>query len=321
MSTMHTYEERQTHTRGVPFVLSCSMLAWFSMAWFSMASLAVAQVPPPDRDGDKIPDAQDNCADVRNDEQSDRDGDGIGDVCDLTVLTVPERVVHVPAGRVSRAALLLAEVVNYTRTEHAFRLESSEQQLGFQQAEGVVAANRIKALYGSVDARELRPGMSLRAQARLRVNIDISITINVVIVVDEPEPASTCTYRVYRDAIEVSDGEGGADPALELDDVSIEVSHGTTSSSESFSGTIRSGATNTSDEEIYNATVDSGELVTLPWEVTAVETDSWDSDDEGSGSGILEFTCVGSGQLDDEETIILGNGSIVVTVKVLWDEN
>jgi hypothetical protein len=99
------------------------------------------------------------------------------------------------------------------------------------------------------------------------------------------------------------------------------VSHGTTSSSESFSGTIRSGATNTSDEEIYNATVDSGEVVTLPWEVTAVETDSWDSDDEGSGSGILEFTCVGSGQLDDEETIILGNGSIVVSVKVLWDEN
>jgi hypothetical protein len=41
-----------------------------------------AQPPPPDRDGDGIPDDADNCPDKFNPLQEDRDGDGIGDVCD-----------------------------------------------------------------------------------------------------------------------------------------------------------------------------------------------------------------------------------------------
>ena len=35
-----------------------------------------------DRDGDTILDEDDNCPDVSNTNQSDIDGDGIGDVCD-----------------------------------------------------------------------------------------------------------------------------------------------------------------------------------------------------------------------------------------------
>jgi hypothetical protein len=35
----------------------------------------------PDRDGDGIPDRQDNCPDVPNDDQQDQDGDGAGDPC------------------------------------------------------------------------------------------------------------------------------------------------------------------------------------------------------------------------------------------------
>lgn len=65
----------------------------------------------------------------------------------------------------------------------------------------------------------------------------------------------------------------------------------------------------------------AGEVVTLLWDVVEVETDSWDSDDEGSGGGILEFTCAGSGLLRDDEAIVLGNASIVVTLKVVWEEN
>lgn len=37
---------------------------------------------PADRDGDGVPDDTDNCPDVANNDQSDADGDGLGDVCD-----------------------------------------------------------------------------------------------------------------------------------------------------------------------------------------------------------------------------------------------
>ena len=37
---------------------------------------------PPDRDGDGIPDDEDNCPDISNPNQADLDNDGIGDVCD-----------------------------------------------------------------------------------------------------------------------------------------------------------------------------------------------------------------------------------------------
>lgn len=41
-----------------------------------------AQGVPPDRDGDGVCDARDNCIDVRNTDQADADGDGRGDACD-----------------------------------------------------------------------------------------------------------------------------------------------------------------------------------------------------------------------------------------------
>lgn len=38
--------------------------------------------PPPDSDGDGVPDSSDNCPTVSNDDQGNRDGDGTGDPCD-----------------------------------------------------------------------------------------------------------------------------------------------------------------------------------------------------------------------------------------------
>lgn len=42
----------------------------------------IAPNPPPDRDGDGVPDTTDNCPNVSNANQADGDGDGLGTVCD-----------------------------------------------------------------------------------------------------------------------------------------------------------------------------------------------------------------------------------------------
>jgi hypothetical protein len=39
--------------------------------------------PPPDSDGDEVPDSEDNCPDLPNPAQDDSDGNGLGDACDL----------------------------------------------------------------------------------------------------------------------------------------------------------------------------------------------------------------------------------------------
>lgn len=45
--------------------------------------------PPPDADGDGVPDSSDNCPNDSNPGQGDADGDGVGDVCDSTPDPVP----------------------------------------------------------------------------------------------------------------------------------------------------------------------------------------------------------------------------------------
>jgi hypothetical protein len=44
---------------------------------------ACESTPPTDSDSDGIPDSRDNCASTYNPDQKDSDGDGIGDVCDV----------------------------------------------------------------------------------------------------------------------------------------------------------------------------------------------------------------------------------------------
>jgi hypothetical protein len=65
----HTFEVRATDGAGnvdpTPAVLHYSV-----------------EVPPPDTDGDMIPDSLDNCPTVANATQADADGDGTGDACD-----------------------------------------------------------------------------------------------------------------------------------------------------------------------------------------------------------------------------------------------
>jgi hypothetical protein len=136
---------------------------------------------------------------------------------------------------------------------------------------------------------------------------------------DEPTAeiasASTgnCTYTFVRDSITVIKGEGGFDPALELD-----VDTTALTSTVNYNGTIKVGATYGTDEAMGTVTVASGTVVTLPWDVEATEFDTLSANDHGSGGGSLTFTCSGSGSKTDSDQITLGNGVIDVQVKVTW---
>jgi hypothetical protein len=122
-----------------------------------------------------------------------------------------------------------------------------------------------------------------------------------------------CTYTFVRDSITVIKGEGGFDPALELDVDTMGLT-----STVNYNGTIKVGATYGTDEALGTVTVSSGTVVTLPWDVDATEFDTLSANDHGNGGGSLTFTCSGSGSKTDSDQITLGNGVIDVQVKVTW---
>jgi hypothetical protein len=64
-----------THTIRIDWVDAGTVLATRTLT-------VTRPEPPPDADGDGVPDATDNCPDVTNTDQSDIDGDGLGDECD-----------------------------------------------------------------------------------------------------------------------------------------------------------------------------------------------------------------------------------------------
>jgi hypothetical protein len=188
-------------------------------------------------------------------------------------------------------------------------------------AYALVTPGEIHTIYVHVDARQVAPTMRLTANVVVIIN-QFSGTVVVVVDTTEPPPPGSCTYNILRDSIFVSDGGGGADPALELTTVETLVEYGAgLEASETYAGDIQSGATYQTDEEIYGATVDVGTVVTHDWEVNATEKDDWDADDHGSGGETISFTCAGTGSIDDDATVTLGNAAIIVTVKADWEED
>lgn len=67
---------------GGDWTLNVSDNASFDTGTIDNWSIEICGIPQPDADGDTIPDSSDNCPNTANADQSDIDGDGIGDICD-----------------------------------------------------------------------------------------------------------------------------------------------------------------------------------------------------------------------------------------------
>lgn len=303
------------------FVLSGLLLGAASVGASADARAETAPITLPDADGDDVTDSKDNCPRVKNGEQLDRDGDRVGNACDLTVVVPKKARGSVPSGKARTSAVAIAEIYNFTREPKAFRLQSDSTVIRPGELEGTVQPGEIRTVYADVDARQSASGLQLAAN---HVIIVAGQASSVIVIVDTTEPPAprTCSYQISRDSIFVNDGEGGTAPALELPRVETIVEYGAgDEASETWGGDLQSGATYTTDEEVYNADVDVGAVVRHDWEVNATEKDDWDADDRGTGGGTLTFTCTGTGIVDDDATVTLGNASIIVTMKAGWEEN
>jgi hypothetical protein len=258
---------------------------------------------------------------VKNGEQLDRDGDGVGNACGLTVLVPKKAHGSVPSGKARASAVAVAEIYNFTREPKAFRLQSDSAVIRPGELEGTVQPGEIRTVYADVDARLVPSRRQLMANFVIVVAGQASPVIIIVETTEPPAPG-TCSYQISRDSISVNDGEGGTDPGLELTVVDTIVEYGAgLDVNETWNGNLQSGATHSTAEEVYNADVAVGTVVRHDWEVIAEEKDDWDADDHGTGDGTLSFTCTGTGSIDDDATISLGNASIIVTMKAGWEEN
>ena len=84
--------------------------------------------PPPDSDGDGVPDDLDNCPTVPNPDQADNDGDGVGDACDLEDLHQRIGELESQVDALIEQNLLLQQ--RFTDLEGAFSAHTHTYQTG-----------------------------------------------------------------------------------------------------------------------------------------------------------------------------------------------
>lgn len=271
-----------------------------------------------DADADGVVDGADNCASVPNAEQADLDGDGQGDLCDLTVILAADPTGTAVAGQLGQGRVIVADIANFSDQPASWSLSGDSERLLPSEASGVVEPGEIRTLRLDVDARGLLAGDWLEGALSLEVLGELHELVAVAETAPTPPPG-VCSYDIDRDYIKVTKGEGGADPALELD-VDTTVYYGASyDATRNYSGTIKSGATYGSNASIYGTSVSTGAAVDHDWEVDATEFDTWDADDHGSGGSAIAFTCTsGGGSQTDSLSVNLGNATINVGIVASW---
>jgi len=146
-------------------IISCSLGARLSTP--TATSLPAA---PIDSDGDRVPDADDNCPITPNSDQADADANGLGDPCDTPFLdgfayTTPQGVVQSSVDERLRPAKIVAPdgTITFAWSEDASRVDLIVEAAGESKTFTLEIDLSDAALLATLDAAEAETGQDLSA--------------------------------------------------------------------------------------------------------------------------------------------------------------
>lgn len=266
----------------------------------TLPAVAFAEDEPPpwipspiDFDGDGILNQEDNCPHVYDHEQFDLDDDGVGDVCDETLIPYGPISWSVPAGSRSRPRPV-AMIVNNTDLPLRWEAASSTPLLRMKRR-GYLAPHSEFQLRARVKADNLESGSQLTASIQILLETGDSVTVEINIWVDDSEPEpETCEFEVSIHQVRVSDGQGAVEGKLELEITGMaDTDESTWPTGASYQKLAESSSFLTIDQYIDTFEVEEGATrsVALTADVRSHDSATTGADDYGSEDGTMTLEC------------------------------
>ncbi|MCB9763763.1 MAG: hypothetical protein H6739_28600 [Alphaproteobacteria bacterium] len=250
-----------------------------------------------DADGDSVDDSVDNCLGVWNPEQTDTDGDTLGDDCDVVVYT-DALIGSVPAGQRVEAtdaqAVRIAEIINNTASDEPVALVANDPRILLDETSFVIPAGESYSVFAGIDTQGME-AMVASGDVTLNGEVDMfgstwsdSSTAELAIF---DFSFGDCSWQVHVDSvygINVSD-EWTSDNRLEMtSEFTITSSSGSSVVTRGYE--IDTGETQYLGDLLASGTTGIGAQVEIPWRVGHRDSDTG-PDDTGTGSGVFDFVC------------------------------
>ncbi|APR76601.1 Hypothetical protein A7982_01948 [Minicystis rosea] len=275
-----------------------------------------------DSDGDGVQDAEDNCPNVPNEAQTDIDGDGVGDACDLLVQPasfVGQMPTDVTIRADHEAALQVAIITNNTPKPQEIKLSASAGRWLSLPADAlVVEPNETLHLKVGLDTHGVAPDTTLEGALHIesaKGAAESKIQLGVAKLT-----ANQCTFFVTWTSwmAGLVDDFGGGNYLEMTGTVTLQALGGSTASYTANSNYISTSTETPVGQQLTSSVVTEGQHIQLPWWVNHTDADAWPNpDDHGSGNGnTVDFICQGTGSQAFVSTIGFQNDNSTVVYKL-----